>query len=160
MVRVEPHEARLRAVEPAELAVRVSERQTAQARVRWRNTLTGLAIAAVVVAASATVSLRNAQAPTSWAVTPTPASTGIVITGWEPLHCADGWPSRSIGKRGACSHHGGVTGGPIFHATVTPAVAGVLKPPRTDWSLVIERAFWCLLIGGVAGLFLWVRVAR
>ncbi|MEU5437714.1 hypothetical protein AB0G73_30660 [Streptomyces sp. NPDC020719] len=22
--------------------------------------------------------------------------------------CADGWPSSSIGKRGACSHHGGV----------------------------------------------------
>ncbi|MDX5526103.1 hypothetical protein PV677_36145 [Streptomyces sp. DE06-01C] len=22
--------------------------------------------------------------------------------------CADGWPSTSIGKRGACSHHGGV----------------------------------------------------
>jgi hypothetical protein len=30
--------------------------------------------------------------------------------GVEPyyLQCADGWPSPSIGKRGACSHHGGV----------------------------------------------------
>lgn len=25
-----------------------------------------------------------------------------------PARCADGWPSSSIGKRGACSHHGGV----------------------------------------------------
>jgi hypothetical protein len=23
-------------------------------------------------------------------------------------HCSDGWPSTSIGRRGACSHHGGV----------------------------------------------------
>lgn len=29
---------------------------------------------------------------------------------WQPVGqtCADGWPSGSIGKRGACSHHGGV----------------------------------------------------
>ncbi|MET9053326.1 hypothetical protein ABZW50_19490 [Streptomyces bacillaris] len=29
---------------------------------------------------------------------------------WQPAGqtCADGWPSGSIGKRGACSHHGGV----------------------------------------------------
>lgn len=26
----------------------------------------------------------------------------------SPAHCADGWPSTSIGRRGACSHHGGV----------------------------------------------------
>ncbi|MFK0016948.1 DUF3761 domain-containing protein [Streptomyces sp. NPDC091027] len=25
-----------------------------------------------------------------------------------PARCVDGWPSSSIGKRGACSHHGGV----------------------------------------------------
>lgn len=25
-----------------------------------------------------------------------------------PAHCADGWSSESIGKQGACSHHGGV----------------------------------------------------
>ncbi len=33
--------------------------------------------------------------------------------GIEPfyLRCADGWDSPSIGKRGACSHHGGVTSG-------------------------------------------------
>ncbi|CAG6399525.1 conserved hypothetical protein [Actinacidiphila cocklensis] len=26
----------------------------------------------------------------------------------SPPHCADNWPSTSIGKQGACSHHGGV----------------------------------------------------
>ncbi|MFF7143759.1 hypothetical protein ACFZB5_21345 [Streptomyces nodosus] len=26
-------------------------------------------------------------------------------------HCSDGWPSSSIGRRGACSHHGGVVAG-------------------------------------------------
>ncbi|WP_285566218.1 hypothetical protein [Streptomyces sp. RTGN2] len=26
-------------------------------------------------------------------------------------HCADGWPSSSIGEQGACSHHGGVVSG-------------------------------------------------
>jgi hypothetical protein len=33
--------------------------------------------------------------------------------GVEPfaLHCADGWNSPSIGRSGACSHHGGVTSG-------------------------------------------------
>lgn len=28
--------------------------------------------------------------------------------------CSDGWPSGSIGRRGACSHHGGVSRGPDF----------------------------------------------
>lgn len=28
-----------------------------------------------------------------------------------PSHCADGWDSPSIGKQGACSHHGGVVSG-------------------------------------------------
>lgn len=28
-----------------------------------------------------------------------------------PLHCKDYWDSASIGAQGACSHHGGVTGG-------------------------------------------------
>ncbi|MFD7855249.1 hypothetical protein ACFV6B_13315 [Streptomyces microflavus] len=38
-----------------------------------------------------------------------PADPGTPIE-WNPVgqSCADGWPSRSIGKRGACSHHGGV----------------------------------------------------
>lgn len=33
----------------------------------------------------------------------------VVISGMEgPLQCRDGWYSSSIGKQGACSHHGGV----------------------------------------------------
>jgi hypothetical protein len=29
----------------------------------------------------------------------------------SPAHCRDGWPSTSIGRQGACSHHGGVVPG-------------------------------------------------
>ncbi|MBK6018356.1 DUF3761 domain-containing protein [Streptomyces sp. MBT53] len=29
----------------------------------------------------------------------------------SPAHCRDGWPSTSIGRQGACSHHGGVIPG-------------------------------------------------
>ncbi|MGW4834755.1 hypothetical protein [Streptomyces globisporus] len=41
--------------------------------------------------------------------TPRPSNTGTPIQ-WQysGQTCADGWPSTSIGKRGACSHHGGV----------------------------------------------------
>lgn len=40
---------------------------------------------------------------------PTPAPTHSTVT-WTYVEstCADGWRSPSIGKRGACSHHGGV----------------------------------------------------
>jgi hypothetical protein len=43
------------------------------------------------------------------APSPTPTATEIPIT-WFYLGgtCRDGWGSPSIGKRGACSHHGGV----------------------------------------------------
>ncbi|NEC03421.1 hypothetical protein [Streptomyces anulatus] len=43
-----------------------------------------------------------------------PATPQILTPGtpiqWQPAGqtCADGWISGSIGKRGACSHHGGV----------------------------------------------------
>ncbi|WP_097964930.1 DUF3761 domain-containing protein [Streptomyces sp. or20] len=43
-----------------------------------------------------------------------PATPQILAPGtpiqWQPAGqtCADGWTSHSIGKRGACSHHGGV----------------------------------------------------
>ena len=31
-----------------------------------------------------------------------------------PAHCADGWSSPSIGRQGACSHHGGVVPARIY----------------------------------------------
>ncbi|MGH8398718.1 MAG: hypothetical protein ACRETA_10810 [Gammaproteobacteria bacterium] len=34
-------------------------------------------------------------------------------SGSHPLVCQDGWPSGSIGRQGACSHHGGVDRSPI-----------------------------------------------
>lgn len=32
----------------------------------------------------------------------------------SPARCADGWPSGSIGRQGACSHHGGVVPAQIW----------------------------------------------
>lgn len=44
-----------------------------------------------------------------------PVSSGTPSATYKPVHwtyqgyeCADGWPSDSIGRQGACSHHGGV----------------------------------------------------
>lgn len=44
-----------------------------------------------------------------------PASPGAPFTMYAPIRwtsqgyeCSDGWPSDSIGRQGACSHHGGV----------------------------------------------------
>jgi hypothetical protein len=42
---------------------------------------------------------------------------GIAAYDWLfPLTCRDGWGSPSIGRRGACSHHGGVvqSDGPVW----------------------------------------------
>jgi hypothetical protein len=39
----------------------------------------------------------------------------------EPYRCADGWHSPSIGRPGACSHHGGVVGGDTM-----PRSAGII----------------------------------
>ena len=56
--------------------------------------------------------------------------------GIEPftLHCADGWSSQSIGKKGACSHHGGVVNDFAINPTwslVNDFDAGsVLYPPK------------------------------
>lgn len=39
--------------------------------------------------------------------TPSAAYTPVQWT-FQGYGCADGWPSESIGRQGACSHHGGV----------------------------------------------------
>jgi hypothetical protein len=51
------------------------------------------------------------------------------------VRCADGWASRSIGRPGACSHHGGVRGNGmyvmlIFGLSITAGLvtARILKP--------------------------------
>lgn len=41
-------------------------------------------------------------------------SQGLVYSYQE---CADGWPSPSIGRQGACSHHGGVVTRTVDHRT-------------------------------------------
>ncbi|GAB3164106.1 hypothetical protein GCM10027059_19570 [Myceligenerans halotolerans] len=130
------------------------------ARERRRNRIAGWTIASLVVAGSATFALHDSTADREWLVEPQPAATEQELTGSTPLHCADGWNSPSIGKRGACSHHGGVVGGePIFETTVTPAVEGKTAPERTDWGLVADRAFWSLLLGGTLGRWVWRRIA-
>lgn len=40
-------------------------------------------------------------------------------------HCADGTQSSAIGRRGACSHHGGVTGGWTFVGVPAGLFAGI-----------------------------------
>lgn len=43
---------------------------------------------------------------------------GKQIEGPSTVSCADGWDSPSIGRRGACSHHGGV----VHHGTGIPSL--------------------------------------
>jgi len=159
VTRSAPHEARMRRVDPAEVDRRVAKRSVEESRRRRGNRLVGSALAAVVLAGAATFSLHNSNAEPEWLVAPRLPSFERTIVGWEPLHCADGWPSSSIGERGACSHHGGVVGGTIYDETVTPAVEGVLAPERTDWGRVTQRAFWSLTLGGLGGWWVWRRVA-
>lgn len=42
-----------------------------------------------------------------------------------PVVCADGWPSLSIGRQGACSWHGGVGADPRLLLVLASAAAGV-----------------------------------
>ncbi len=48
----------------------------------------------------------------SWAAGIGSAIFSIVALGYVlgPATCRDGWASSSIGRSGACSHHGGVSG--------------------------------------------------
>ncbi|EOY5392684.1 hypothetical protein ACP6OY_004012 [Cronobacter sakazakii] len=51
--------------------------------------------------------------------------------------CSDGWISPSIGHRGACSHHGGVSGIPGMFALLGIIVGGIVffKLSRRDYRL-------------------------
>ncbi|MFF1400222.1 hypothetical protein ACFVZD_41440 [Streptomyces sp. NPDC058287] len=70
------------------------------------------------------------------APSPSPSETGTRIT-WMPSYqaCADGWGSPSIGQRGACSHHGGVT----TYYESTPGSMVTWCPPRYQ-PKTLERA--------------------
>ena len=46
----------------------------------------------------------------------------VLIQG--PARCNDGWPSPSIGKQGACSHHGGVASSLLPFELALSAVLG------------------------------------
>lgn len=43
-----------------------------------------------------------------------------------PTRCSDGWASPSIGKQGACSHHGGVNRSPRSGVMILSILGGVL----------------------------------
>jgi hypothetical protein len=69
----------------------------------------------------------------AWLLTPWPFGviSFIVISRvfthvLPPVTCRDGWPSPSIGHRGACSWHGGVDGGWQSLGLIAAAVAAVI----------------------------------
>lgn len=155
-----PHAVRMRSVTEKDVAVRLAERESAKASARRGNWLIAWAIALVVLVGAAMFSLHDSAAEPEWLVAPTPSSIEKTLTGWEPLHCADSWISPSIGKQGACSHHGGVVGGAVYETRLVPAVQGVIAPERVDWGLVARRGFWSLLLGGSGAWGLWRRILR
>ncbi|MEV8625267.1 hypothetical protein [Streptomyces sp. NPDC051079] len=71
---------------------------------------------------------------------PTPAATATATSTpifWilEGRGCQDGWPSPSIGKRGACSHHGGVVTYYVSSTGALRTTCGREYQPKT-----LERA--------------------
>ncbi|MGF0118838.1 hypothetical protein ACQFYA_21295 [Promicromonospora sp. Marseille-Q5078] len=128
---------------------------------RIRERVWAVIIATVVVAFSLFFSAHGSTIDNEWTVEPQAATLVRTFVGFEPRHCADGWPSPSIGKRGACSHHGGVVGGePIYQTQQIPAVEGIRAPERTDWGHVVWRGFWSLLVGGMLGRWTFKRFVR
>jgi hypothetical protein len=60
-----------------------------------------------------------------------------------PARCRDGWASPSIGRQGACSHHGGVSSSPLlFELTLSALVgwaAGALRNRPLEMRRLAER---------------------
>lgn len=54
--------------------------------------------------------------------------------------CADGWSSPSIGRPGACSHHGGVTSGWAFLGVPLGLLAGMLTARLMEDQAARRRA--------------------
>jgi len=87
-----------------------------------------------------------------------PAYYAKELVGVTPYRCADGWPSHSIGHRGACSHHGGVVGGnAIYKSVLKPAQPAVYATRTTPWPAV-RHGFWALVVGVAGAGALWVAV--
>ena len=155
-----PHAVRMRGVTEEDVAARLAEQESANAARRRDNRLIGWGVVLVVLVGAAAFSLHDSAADPEWLVAPTSPSVESTLAGWEPLRCADGWTSTSIGKQGACSHHGGVVGGPVYETKLVPGVEAVLAPERIDWGLVAGRGFWSLLLGGAGGGWLWRRIVE
>ena len=77
----------------------------------------------------------------------------LFVLGWlfgGPVTCRDGWRSPSIGKQGACSHHGGVdrsTGHLIFLVSLGIGLTAARfigspqdRMPRRGWSAPVGHA--------------------
>jgi hypothetical protein len=84
----------------------------------------------------------NEANPASLAPSQQPA-TPITWT-YAGSECADGWDSPSIGKRGACSHHGGV----VTYYVSTPGGYRTLCGPRYQ-PRTYERAVELATAGGM-----------
>ncbi|WP_406190226.1 DUF3761 domain-containing protein [Streptomyces anulatus] len=110
-------------------------------RLRHIATIITVTLAALFIAAWAgfiivmNIATSGDSKPQS-ATTAEPTPTGTPIT-WIIARetCRDGWPSTSIGKRGACSHHGGVV-------TIYQSTLGNLETlcPRAYQPRTLERA--------------------
>jgi hypothetical protein len=52
--------------------------------------------------------------------------SGLAGRALGPTTCRDGWDSPSIGRQGACSHHGGVDDSKAFFANLAGLIVGGL----------------------------------
>jgi hypothetical protein len=88
----------------------VTAARQARRRVLLERLGSGVVAAAVVAFLAAALWSSQGPSPVTVAARPTTEPTyGPTVTfTYVTTTCSDGWPSQSIGRRGACSHHGGV----------------------------------------------------
>lgn len=141
----------------------VAEQKAAElAHQRLVRRLLAPSLILVVPGLTALVTFHSTTTGGQWLVAPRAAVSEPVIvepTPWTPV-CRDGWHSPSIGKSGACSHHGGVAPGKaeLSWHIVRPAAIGVRAPVSTDWGGMTGRALACLTIGGGLAWWIWRSV--
>lgn len=68
--------------------------------------------------------LEVLQRPLTIGVTVCVALFVFFVSIQGPARCRDGWPSPSIGRQGACSHHGGVSSSPLLFELFLSIFAG------------------------------------